>query len=567
MTKKIIALLLVSLMTFSLAACGGDNDSVSSNLSTQQVVSDLETVNSKEETADSSKEDDTSSLQSETQSVQQESSVVESTQSTQTQSQPVQSQVQTPSQNQTASQQTTSQNQTASQQAPSKIQTTISTPATNTTSKVTVTDNGVSIKPITDLKVTAGESISQGLDLGGKTITMAITEEGQYSTNSFKRCVAAFETAYNCKVEIKKLTFGTYSAQFAQAKAAGNVYDIGFAHGYMFPTLAFDDVFEPVGDALRSGDILTSTTSGGIDLNKTSYFVYNDKIWGTCNYNSCFPYLIYYNKKMLADAGYSGSKDPRFLAEQGKWTWQIIEKMGKELTDAKTGKYLLSASFTYGRAIPLTFGAQCVVSDGKGGYKQNITSVDYINALKYKQKLLLGANAICESDGTITFEGLTSGKVYMWCEESSKYLDLALAAPNSTALGRSKSNIGIVEMPLAGNNKDRYPTGWLTAVVCGKGKDPRVAIAWDVFRSKYVDPLEASDPNAFTPEDKKYVNNLLVGNICLDIGRFYTSDEDTGTLISTQMDYSVRKGSDITREVTSYKDKVQACIDFTCKKK
>ena len=78
MTKKIIALILVSLMTFSLAACGGDNDSVSSNLSTQQVVSELET-SSKEETAETSKNEETNSSQ-QTQSTQQ-SSVTQTTQS------------------------------------------------------------------------------------------------------------------------------------------------------------------------------------------------------------------------------------------------------------------------------------------------------------------------------------------------------------------------------------------------------------------------------------------------------------------------------------------------------
>lgn len=517
MIKKITALLLVSLMTFSLAACGGDNDDVSSTGANVEVVSEVvdasePEVESKEETVSSEEE-------------------------------------------------TVSEEQTG----PSKIQTTISNP--NATQQVTVKDDGTTIKAITDLKVTTGASISQGIDLKGKKITMAITEEGQYHTASFKRCVAAFEKAYNCKVTLKQLGFGTYSQQFAQAKAAGEVYDIGFVHGSYFPSLAFDDVYEPFNDTLRSGDILTTSTSGGIDLNKTSYFVYNKKIWGVCNYNSCFPYLIYYNKKMLADAGYSGNKDPRKMAEAGKWSWKVIEKMGKDVTDAKTGKYLLSASFTYGRAIPLCYGAQCIVSNGKGGYKQNITSVDYVNALKYKQKLLLGSNAIVEADGTITQENFIQGKVYMWCEESSKYIDVIGDIPNATAFGRKKENVGIVEMPLAGNNKDRYPTGWLTAVACGKGKDPRVAIAWDVFRSQYVDPLESQDATGFSTADKKYVNNLLVGNICLDIGRFYSSDEDTGVLITTEMDYSVRKGGDVAKEVAAYKDKVQDCIDFTCNRK
>ncbi len=533
MIKKITALILVALMTFSLAACGGNKDNVSSTASDSQVIADVESAAQKEDGKDASKQETTASKDNTSKEA-----------------------------NKSETANTSSKTNTAS-----KITGVVSGGSTGG-NKVTVKDDGTSIKAISDLKVNEKGSVLENLNLKGKTITMAITEEPQYSTAAFKRSVKAFELEYNCKVTLKKLGFGTYNQQVAQAKAAGDIYDICFLHGSYFPALAIDDIYEPLNNYLYKDDVATTSTSGGIDLNKTSYYAYKNKVYGTCDFNAAYPYLIYYNKKMLADRGWTGARDPRKMAERGKWSWSVIEKMGKELTDKDKGKYLLSPSFTFGRAIPLAFGAQNIIFDKKTGkYKQNITSKEYMNSLKYKQKLLQGANGIVKTDGTISFEDLTAGDVYMWCEEAAKYIELVPAVKKSSAFGKKKENIGIVEMPLGDTNKDRYPTGWLTAVACGKGKDPRVAIAWNIFRSKYQDPMANQDATAFSKADEKYINDLLVGNIALDIGRFYSSDEDTGVLITTQMDYSIRQGADVAATVASYKDKVQACINFACKYK
>ena len=532
MIKRISALILVTIMTFSLAACGGDGNEVSSTASDSQVVAEVESAAEKEDVQESSKQETTASKDNTSKEAKSETA-----------------------------------NTSSKQNTASKITGVVSG---GTVSKVTVADMGTSIKPIKKLNVNAGDSISQNIDLKGKTITMAITaDEGQYHTKAFERCVEAFEIEYNCKVKIVEYTFADYNqrVQTALATDAG-APDICFTHGSYFPTMAIDNIYEPLNDYLYQGDVATSSTSGGIDLNKTSYFVYKNKIYGTCNFNSAYPYLIYYNKKKLADAGWSGARDPRKLAENGKWTWAMIQRMGKELSNASEKKFFLSGSFTYGRPIPLSFGAQIVVADDKGGYKQNITSQSYINALKFKQEIGTGSNAIVDPKSPTDFTELVAGKVYMWCEESSKYVDLVPKVKTSSAFGRNKGNLGIVEMPLGGTNKNRYPTGWLTAVACGKGKDPRVAIAWDVFRSKYTDPNSKTDETAFSAEDKKYIDSLLVGDICLDIGRFYSSDTSTEDIVNNKsgMDFMIRNGGDITKWVSDCKDQVQACIDYTIKR-
>lgn len=130
----------------------------------------------------------------------------------------------------------------------------------------------------------------------------------------------------------------------------------------------------------------------------------------------------------------------------------------------------------------------------------------------------------------------------------------------SSAFNRDKNNIGIVEMPLAGKNRDKYPTGWLTAVACGSGKDTRVAIAWDIFRSKYEDGK--SDSNAMSKKDKEYVNSLISGNIVCEPASLQDSDNNTNSLGAYYIMPGIRNGADVSKTVNDYKDKITACIKF-----
>ncbi len=570
MAKRILALLLVAVFTFSLAACGGEKGSLSSTAQNEQVVSEVESVASEtaKDTNVESKDEATSETESQVDST---PSDTNSTASTQGESQPTVSKpvasttTSKPVASTTTSNAVSSNNNTASTGTPSRV--TVDKPVTsgNDNVDVQVENTGKNITAVTNLKVTKGASVSQGINLNGKKITMAITEEGQYNTASFKRTVAAFETEYNCKVELKTLKFSTYNQQVAQAKSAGNIYDICYVHGSMFPACAIDGLYEPLNDYLRSGDVQTDSASGGIDLNKTSYFVFKDKIYGTCNFNSVFPYVIYYNKKMMQD---NGLPDPRSLAERGKdkWTWNVIRQMGRKVTDIGSGVYFLSNSFSAGRAVQLCYGAPIVVTDGKGGFKQNITSEGYINANKFIQQLCLGNNAITEPEDTAhpynSSETMMKGTAFMWTEETSKYLDIAQEVKTSSAFNRDKNNIGIVEMPLAGTNKDRYPTGWLTAVACGLGKDPKVSIAWDVFRSKYDDPVQ--DPNAMSKADKEYTDDMLLGNIACEPASF-ADTENTTNLIGYNVTTAIRKGAEVTKTIQDHKDQVTACINFALK--
>ncbi len=573
MIKRIIALLLVAGITFTLAACGDSaTTDTSSNTDTASVESTV--VN------------DAQDVQSETDVNSEEAASTESTASTESQ---VSSQTTTTSG--TGSKTTTSgtgSQTTTTSQTGSKVttsQTSSRTTTTNTNSRVIGSSNGnggnnggtsnVVTNQSTDKNITAavkgikikeGKSILDGLDFKGKTFTMAITEEeGQYNTTSFNRTVTAFEQEYNCKIKVIKLSFNAgYNKQIQQLIAAGNAPEIAYAHGSHFPDMAIDKLYNPVTDIITTGDLMDNNnpTAGGIDLNKSSYFYWDGELYGTCNFTSCFPYVIYYNKKQMADAGYSGSRDPRAMSERGAWTWQVIESMGRKLTTG--GKYFLSNSFS-GRGLPLAFGAPVVVVNN-GVYKENVSSPAYIEAMNFLKRISNGATQITEpidaEHSENATETLLRGTSYLWTEESSKYLDLAKDVLNSRTFGGTASNIGIASMPLGSTNTSKgYPTGWLTAVCSAKGTDPKVALAWDVFRSGYSDPVRGK--NEMSTTDQAFVNSMLKGNICCEVGEFKTSDSGSTGLAMTDIVKPVFAGGDVSKLVSSVKDKITACIKAT----
>ena len=526
--------MLVLLMTFALAACGGDDNNTSSESDVaSEVVADVQS-----ETKDAASKEEKTENKKETTT------------------------------NKKGAQTTNTNTTTNTDRKTTKKK-------NNATGKVD-TDTSKNITPaVGNLTVKEGDSLTEGLNLKGKTITMAITaDEGQYRTASFKRIIAAFEKEYNCKVKTKELAFGKYNQLVANAQAAGNSYDIAYIHGSMYPACAIDGLYEDLTDKLRTGDLMDNENpaAGGIDLNKTSYFAsYENKIYGTCNFESAFPYVFYYNKLKFNEAGL---KDPRALEKAGKWNWNIIQQYGRKVTNADEKVYFLSNSIA-GRGVPLCFDAPLVkVTPKKNSttnsvYIQNITSTNYMEAYKFMGKLISGVNAISEplggEYGLNNSETFMKGTAYMWLEETSKYLDISQIATAKSAFNKKKENIGIVKMPLGATNKSKkYPTGWLTAVACGKGKDPRVSIAWDVFRSSYDDPIV--DANAMSKSDTAYIQATLKGDIACEVGMFSNSSGEQIDRYEGDIRNSVCKGDDVSKLTTKYKDMINNAIKFTMKK-
>ena len=407
-----------------------------------------------------------------------------------------------------------------------------------------------------------GKSILDGLDFEGKTFTMAIDQHGQYHTKSFNQTVDAFEKQFNCKIVTKELNFTSYNQQVAQYVSAGKAPEICFVHGSTFPSMATMGCYNALTKYITAEDIMDKNNPmlGGLDAEKTSYFAYRGEIYGTCNAKSCFPYVIYYNKKQMADAGFAGNKDPRVLAEHtDSWTWDLIRSLGRKLTTSDV--YFLSNSFT-GRGLALAYGASNVIRKNYV-YNQNVSSVQYMEAMRFLQSITYGAAAITEPRDSAhpynSFNSLLSGNAYLWLEETCKYYDIYKQVPYSTAFGRDINNLEITSIPLGSTNTTKsYPTGWLTAVASGKGTDPRVAVAWDVFRSKYKPSLRGE--NEMNEVDQAFADKLISSNICFEVGNFGTS----GTTTLSLSDSAVQKiitGHDVAQCIYEIKNRMITCIN------
>ncbi len=406
------------------------------------------------------------------------------------------------------------------------------TTTTTTTSKVNVTD-------------------TDAIDLKGVTITMAVTAEEQYHTTSFSSMVSAFEKKYNCKIKRSTLQFDKYNEQVSQKMSSGTSYDICFMHGSMFPDAPISGIYEDLTATV------SSLNSANLNASKSkSMFTWKNKLYGVVANDFAYPVIMYYNKLMFQDAGLD---DPLTLYNSGKWTWDKIFEMGKDVTDADQGVYFLGAQFVQTNL----HGEQSIYINSDGKVVNNLKSANVIKGLQLIQKIYAGNTAIGMSnpkdDYTVYFP---NGKCYMLSEESSKFPTLAAAAKKSLAFGKSMDNLGIVPVPLpAENTKKAYPTGWYTAVCAGTGSDPAYAVLWADHQASYESPVKGK--NEMSDTYKALCEKLLSGNTLSNRhGQYATAGTKTDSLYHTVVNQVVQ-GMDITQVVNNYNSQFNACIEAT----
>lgn len=427
----------------------------------------------------------------------------------------------------------------------------------NGTTKSTSKTAGTASEVKKDITIKKGSKpMENGLNFGGKTFTMTLWSAPETST---KRTIQAFETKFNCKINIKVFSFNTFNSQVSAHVAAGNKADISQMHGSMFPTGAITNLYQPLEDVITTADLYNSKNmkAGGIDLEKSKGFAWNNHLYGVCGYYSINPYLIFYNKKMFQDAGL---EDPRTLYEQNKWTWDKLIEMGKDVTDPKTGIYLADASFRE-KFIVQANDASYVKYENNVP-KENLTDPKVYNGLKLLQNICVGQNKIVNTEvgGGTDPEPFYNGNVYMYAQESFAYYNFAKAIPSKAAFGRSLNNLGIVPVPLGPDNKSgAYPTGWLTSYCSGRGSDPRVAVAWARFSSYYVDPVKPEI--SFSDKDNKLIESLIKTVSYPNYG--FADSSITADTISHNIEGAVMRGEDIAKVLNTWRNPLQNCITAT----
>lgn len=460
----------------------------------------------------------------------------------------------------------TSEQETSKPQSVSKFTSSSGQSSSSASAPTTSAPGGSNVEMVNPVSIKQGKTpVDANLNFGGKTFTMAITQESFYHTSSFTRMKTAFETKYKCKIELHQLVFETYNQQVTQRISAGSTYDICFSHGSMFPSNVISNLYEDLSSVITTADYFNSSNpvAGGIDIAKSSYFAFKNKLYGIATFSSTNPIVIYYNKALFKS---NGLEDPLELYNAGKWTWSKILSMGREVTNSERDIYFVNAYFkTWG-----TIGSFGKMTHGIKNSKpeEYISTQNVMDGLNMVKTLFISSNPVGKATenthDSSAVNAFVRGSRFMHMEETHRYTELAAEVKNSGAFQRNKDNLGIVPIPLDSKNTEKnYPCGWMWATCAGKGtKDRRAAVAWAKFKQSYRDPV--ADPNDMTPAQKSLVNKLIGGNITLLHGNYSTSSYDTLKLMRDMVN-GVASGADISKLVADIRPQFQAAFDATMK--
>lgn len=504
--KRIISLLLVTMMIFTLGACKGNktssDDAATSEAFNSNVSSDQSDVDSDE----ASNAESDSSVQSGTE-------------------------------------QTSSGTGTSSTK-PNSTTSTTTKPKTGTTSML------------------------EGLNFGGKTFTFAY--RGDIVPNADEKArLKAFGEKYNCTIKPTVIPFDTYMDSIAKKIVAGQSYDVVFLHGSQMPSCVINDLVVPLDDYYTTADVADPAhpEKGGISLTISDYFKgKNGKLYGVSDVVNCT--IVYYNKQALADAGFSGKKDPYYLWTQGKWTWDAFEEMAKAMSNASKGVYFTP---TIGEGMVACTGNSYVSRTGNASYSVNLGNSQVFTALSRLQKWAVTDKIFDPSIDTCQscYEDFANGKYPMLAEAPDNHISSikeTIATKKSPAWnGGDLSLLGLVPCPQQKEGTKYIPATWPCAIGASKGaKDPRVAVAYAIYKS-IPSTQTYSDTYALTESEQKFFNSLYSDyDLVFDYYAFRNSTT-TGFTELHRMRKEIRNGADVKATLEKYQSVLEGLRDGALK--
>ena len=377
------------------------------------------------------------------------------------------------------------------------------------------------------------------LDLNGKTITLAVSDEVPYRTMSFATMINDFEAKYNCTVKDYQLSFGSFNQGIKNRKSKGDPYDIIYVHGSNFPEGPQLGLYADLTEYLYRED------TSNFDMDKTNSFKWGIRTYGICNTYSAYPYIFYYNKALFDKAGL---EDPRALYNSGKWTWDKIFSMGKTATNSASNIYFLSSNINHTNF----YGVSSITVDN-GKVHLNLHDEKTTLSLKLIQKIYCETGIGKQFQTGDSLSEFIAGQNYMFVDDSSKYPDIFGKVKNAAAFSNNTSNLNIVPIPLpAENYHQAYPTGWHNAICAGEGEgsDPRIAITWAQFVATYKPTTRGQ--NELPAADQELMDSIMRGTTIPNRqGVFKIGNTDTLKLYD-QMAVEIRQGGNIDTVVNNY---------------
>lgn len=430
---------------------------------------------------------------------------------------------------------------------------TASTPSSNPTNA-----NQVVIEKPSEVTV-SNDPVEKGLDFGGRTLKLAV---GYTTTSTFAKMVKAFESTYNCKIEVTQLSFDKYLADLAAKVTSGEVFDIVYVHGSFYPNCFIKGFYQPLDGVFTTADLydVNNLAAGGIDKVKSEGFSWDGHYYAVTGYKTSVP-MLYYNKKMMAAAGYTGQKDPLALYNSGDWSYQKLQEIGKKVTTASAGIYLGGRDFFAGGLVAFNRG-QFVKMNGTA-VSENLSDPRIYNAYKFQREISLGSGAVINyktGTGGQDYSAFANGKTYMFYNDASMYSTLAKAAAESGYFGKNKNNLGYVPFPFGPDNTEKeyfikWLEGWGAGINC---KDKRAAVAFTKFESKWA---ESSNSKYAAPaEFNALVDKLLTGKVFWNIGGFAGKSTYVPGLQDEVCAELTDPNNDLAATLEQYRNKINSCL-------
>lgn len=421
------------------------------------------------------------------------------------------------------------------------------------------------------------KAMDDGLDFGGATFTKTVCGPTPAGTT---RRIAAFEKAYNCKLKIIRLDWEKFNSQVAMSISAGTPYDICGMDNYFFPENVISmNLFEPLNDYFTDADVYGNAANKkdtGIDLKLCDYYKVDGKIYGIATHSvstnfvgSVYPMVLYYNKKMMSEIGFTGAKDPQAMYKAGKWTWDEFEKMANEIMLlSEPGKFVVGRDFIdQGQHILWSNDVHITTTSG-GKVKGNLSDPSFINALTRMQKWFNDKNSFVNAAGTDGQGQFVAGNQYMYVHASATGpLGLMPQVEKSAAFGKKIANLGVVPFPTGPDNKTKaVACTQFSARGAAKGsKDPRAVVAYAKFQDLFyeLDPMAKTNKYQYSKEDKALLDSLA-DNVVLPVANYKTSSMTTYGIL-WDIFRVAQGGGDFSKTISDNKDAFDGCINTALK--
>lgn len=175
--------------------------------------------------------------------------------------------------------------------------------------------NGKNTQAVTNAKTTQ----TRPATLKGTTVQFATWED--VNKTEYGPVITAFTKETGIKVQIVRVTQGDYINKLSGRIAADNS----------------PDVFKENGEFPRMFPLARPVTDSGInpkdafwDQQATAMNTVNGKVYGVSSKQEMFQarYLVYYNKKLFAEAGIPNPED---YVKAGNWTWDTLLKAANDI--------------------------------------------------------------------------------------------------------------------------------------------------------------------------------------------------------------------------------------------